>query len=351
MKKSILAGVAASLLVGVLVIIIVTSYQSVQPVVTRAKLAAKEAVPAPPLPASPKLDRLQIQAIRDRTYLASTLSVTQDLGDQGGYHETISSFQSDGLTQYALVSTPNTVKPPGGWPVVILAHGYINPATYLAAGPNYASTISELARAGYLVVKPDYRGHGRSQGIAEGGHFSPVYTYDVLNLIATVKKYPVANPARIGLLGHSLGGHVALRTIVVSKDIKATVFMAGVVGSMHDLLYDWPQSPITRDQPAAVVQKVRAGVIGEYGTPETNPHFWESASAINFVADVTGPVQINQAVGDNVVPRLFSDHLAAALTAKHKSVQYYQYPGNDHQFSQNHSLLMQRILTFYAANL
>jgi dipeptidyl aminopeptidase/acylaminoacyl peptidase len=300
---------------------------------------------------TPVLDPLQIEAIRARPYTPSTLTPTRDLGDQGGYHETVSSFVSDGLVEYALVSTPAGPKPAAGWPVIVLAHGYVNPALYRTDGPEYASMIAELARAGYLVVKLDYRGHGSSQGEAAGGHFSPVYAYDVLNLIATLKHYPDANPARIGLLGHSLGGHVALRTIVVSKDIKATVFMAGVVGSMHDIMYAWPHSPLYNDQPSGLVQGIRAGVLAKYGTPEANPTFWDSASAINYVSSVSGAVQINHAVGDSVVPKLFSDHLNTALTNAGKTPQYYVYPGNDHQLSQNRTLLMQRILAFYAANL
>lgn len=339
----------------VLVIILVAGFTAVsRPALHLGNLVASPSPKPVVRPAATKavpLESVQIPALRSRPYTSSPLIVTQDLGDQGGYHETVSSFQSDGLTEYALVSTPNGRPPVGGWPVIILAHGYIDPFKYQTAGANYASFINELARAGYMVIKPDYRGHGLSQGTAQGGHFSPVYAYDVLNLIETIKKYPPANPTRIGLLGHSMGGHVALRTIVVSKDIKATVFMAGVVGSMNDIINNWPRSPLRRDQPSAVVQGAKRALLAKYGTPEANPAFWDSASAINFVSAVKGPVQINQDVGDGLVPTLFSDHLAAALRAQQKPVEYFQYPGDDHQFIRNHALLMQRILAFYARNL
>jgi dipeptidyl aminopeptidase/acylaminoacyl peptidase len=281
----------------------------------------------------------------------SALTIVRDLGDQGGYRNTVGSFQSDGLTEYTLVSTPTGLKPAAGWPVIILAHGYIDPAVYQTAGSDYSSIISGLARAGYLVVKPDYRGHGQSQGLPEGGHFSPAYAYDVLNLISSLKHYPDANPARIGLLGHSLGGHVALRTIVVSKDIKATVFVAGVVGSLSDILYNWPHSPMLADRPVATVSGARQALIAKYGDPKSNPPFWDSASAINYVSFVTGAVQINHDINDSVVPKYFSDRLAGALAAAHKPAEYFTYPGDDHQFSANHTLLMQRILAFYAAHL
>jgi len=318
---------------------------------TPTQVAAPIPSSSPTPTATPMLDPIQIEAMRARSYPGSVLAVTRDLGDQGGYRDTVQSFRSDGLTEYALVSTPTGPKPIGGWPVVILAHGYIDPAVYQTVSSDYAAIISGLARAGYLVVKPDYRGHGQSQGVPAGGHFSPAYAYDVLNLISSLKRYPDANPARIGLLGHSLGGHVALRTIVVSRDIKATVFVAGVVGSISDILYNWPHSPMLRDQPVATVSGAREALIAKYGDPKANPAFWDSASAINYVSFVAGAVQINHDVSDSVVPKYFSDRLDAALTSAKKSTEYFTYPGDDHQFTLNHASLMQRILAFYSAHL
>src|SRR3990167_7289537 len=77
-----------------------------------------------------------------------------------------------------------------------------------------------VANSGYVVFKPDYRGHGNSEGKPEGAYYSPAYTTDVLNAVASIKKFKDADPARIGMWGHSLGGNIVLRTMVVSKDIK-----------------------------------------------------------------------------------------------------------------------------------
>lgn len=316
----------------------------------------KSAAPAnPAAKTTPKaaaaLDPLTIPAIRTKSYPGSPITVEQDLGNQGGYSNQVGSYLSDGLKIYALISTPDGTPPTGGWPVIILDHGYVDPSQYRTASNDYQSIIATFARAGYMVVKPDYRGHGSSQGVAEGGHFSPVYAYDNLNLIASLKQYPPANAKRIALFGHSLGGHVALRTVVVSPDIKATVLMAGVVGSINDILYNWPNSPMPGDQPTATVTGVREALLKKYGTPKTNPDFWNSASAINYVDAITGPVQVNQDAGDSVVPKLFADNLVAALQKANKPVEYFVYPGDDHQFVQNRALFLQRALAFYKANL
>jgi len=288
--------------------------------------------------------------MRARSYPASKFTPVKSDGDQGGYANGVVSYQSDGLTVYALMSIPDGVKPARGWPVIILAHGYIDPSLYKTDDASYADLIAAFARAGYVVIKPDYRGNGQSQGVPEGGHFSPVYAYDLLNLISAVKADSRMDASRIGLFAHSMGGHEALRAMVVSHDIKAVVFMAGVVGSFNDIFYNWPNSPVSTDQPA-VVQQIRADEIDAHGTPATDPAFWNSASAINYVSFTTAAVQINQDVGDTVVPKTFADHLDAALVAASKNVQYLTYPGDDHQFIANRSAILANAVAFYKANL
>lgn len=296
-------------------------------------------------------DPLAIEAIRSRTYKASPITTEQQLGNQDGYTNAIVSYNSDGYKIYALQSTPTGTAPTGGWPVIILDHGYIPPAQYRTNGSDYRSIIAALARAGFVVIKPDYRGHGQSEGEPEGGHFSPGYAYDNLNLIASLKQYQLINPARIGLVGHSLGAHVALRTIVASKDVKATVLVSGVVGSIYDILYNWPRSPMPQDQPMAQLIARRQALLDKYGDPKKNPDFWNQASAINYVDAVTGKVQIHHSAGDSTVPILFSNNLTKALQAAGKPVESYTYPGDDHQFTLNRNSLVQRAITFYKGNL
>jgi uncharacterized protein len=298
------------------------------------------------------LNPLTIAAMRARTYAPSTLTLVRSVGDQGGYVNSVVSFVSDGLTEDALMSVPDGRRPAAGWPVVILCHGYIDPRTYRTDDGSYAQFIAVLARAGYLVLKPDYRGHGKSQGVPEGGYLSPVYSYDVLNLVSTVKADPRMNALRIGIFGHSLGAYEALRAMVVSPDIRAVVFMAGVVGSLYDIFYNWSTVTATpTPPPPPVQQQVAQSLIAAEGTPQTDPGFFKAASAINYLGTVTASVQINMDAGDSVVPKLFSDHLFAALQDAHIPVQYDTYPGDDHQFTKNRTAILTNMLAFYRAHL
>ncbi len=303
--------------------------------------------------AKPAPSPLFIDAIRQREYQGSPIAPQQELGSQGGYVLRTASYVSDGFTQYFLEAEPAGAAPPGGWPVVILCHGYIPPAEYRTAGSDYQSWIAAVARAGYLVLKPDFRGHGSSQGSPTGGHFSPDYTYDVLNLMASLKQYPKANASKVALVGHSMGAHVALKAAVASPDVKSSIYISGVVGTLYDIVYNWPRPATVPETQAAQFRSRRQQLYAQHGDPKTNAEFWDQATALNYVRDAAGPLQIHHGTNDAVVPVLFSQHLAEAAQRAKKPVEYYEYPGGDHQFSiaSDRQQLLQRILAFLGSSL
>ena len=145
------------------------------------------------------------------------------------------SFVSDGLNQYALMNVPLGKKPDSGWPVIIVNHGYIEPSVYSTEN-SYINTSAYYANAGFLVVKPDYRGHDQSQG-ETGSIVSRIgYAIDVLNLLFGIKKLTYADPQKIYMYGHSMGGDVSLRVAEICLDcIKAVSLWAPAVT-------DWPES-------------------------------------------------------------------------------------------------------------
>ena len=132
------------------------------------------------------------------------------------------------------MTVPAGPKPATGWPAIIFNHGFIPPAQYRTT-ERYVAYVDAIARSGYIVFKSDYRGHGSSEGPPEGGYGTPGYTDDVLNALASVKAYKDTDPNRIGIWGHSMGGQLTLRAMVVSKDIKAGVIWGGVVAPYPDI--------------------------------------------------------------------------------------------------------------------
>ncbi len=311
--------------------------------------SGQEATSSIPSVQKQPLDFLTIAAMRARGYPGSNLKIEETLADGTNYHQYIASYISDGLKIYGLLTLPTGVKPATGWPVIIFNHGYIPPTQYRTT-ERYVSYVDGFARAGYIVFKSDYRGNGTSEGQPEGSYYSPAYTVDVLNALASVKKLPEADPNKIGMWGHSMGGNITLRSLVVSSDIKAAVIWGGVVGTYDDLMNNW-QRRVTYQPPPnelALRNRSRAELIKKYGTPKDNPAFWNSIDPNYNLQYVKTPVQLDVGLSDEEVPWQFSEGLRNRLEQAGKVVEFYTYPGADHNISgSSFNLAMQRSLNFF----
>lgn len=299
-----------------------------------------------------QLNPLSIEYMRKQEYPGSDIVIEQTLPSGSNYTRFIASYKSDGLKIYALLTVPLGEKPKTGWPVIIFNHGYISPEQYRTT-EKYLAYTDAFSRNGYIVFKSDYRGHGNSEGKPEGAYYSPAYTIDVFNAVSSIKKYKDADAGRIGMWGHSMGGTVTLRSMVVSKDIKAGVIWAGVVASYEDLTNNWhhpdlnprPFVPSQREQAAR--RPGRQELINTYGDFKTNPQFWQSISPISFVKDISGPIELHHGTSDEEVPLLFSQKLDEALKNAGKFVEFYTYEGDNHNLSNNLSIALQRSVDFF----
>lgn len=290
---------------------------------------------------------LTIESLRKGEFPGSDLSFEQTLDQGVNYSRYLVSYKSEGLKIYALLTVPNGEKPEGGWPVVVFNHGYIPPAEYRTT-ERYVAYTDAFSRNGYILLRPDYRGHGNSEGSAAGGYGSNAYTKDILNALASIKRYEDVNPSKIGMWGHSMGGHITLRSMVVNRDIKAGVIWAGVVASYPDLINNWRRGTFTPPpQITSTARRWRQVLIDEYGTPEKNPQFWSSLSSNSYLKDISGPLQLHHGTADESVPVEFSRKLEKQLKEVDKSVEYFEYPGDDHNLAANFNVAIQRSVDFF----
>jgi uncharacterized protein len=239
--------------------------------------------------------------------------------------------------------------PPGGWPAIVFNHGYIPPAQYRTT-ERYIAYVDWLARSGYIVFRIDYRGHDRSEGSPTGAYGDTGYTVDVLNAVSALQQFPLANPEKIGMWGHSMGGYLTLRSMVISPDIKAGVIWAGVVVSYPDLLTRWRRGP-TPTPGASGSRSWRGNWIEQYGSPDENPQFWDSISSNSYLGDLSGPVQLHHGTADDSVPLVFSEILSEEIQQVGKPVELYIYEGDDHNLSKSFSQAMTRTLQFFETHL
>ena len=304
-----------------------------------------------------ELNTLSIDYLRKQKYPGSDIIIEETLAPGSNYNRYIASYKSEGLKIYALLTVPQGNPPAGGgWPVIVFNHGFIPPAEYRTT-ERYIAYTDAFSRNGYILFRPDYRGHGSSEGSAAGGYGSNAYTIDILNAVASIKKLKhsvngqllIVDSNRIGMWGHSMGGHITLRAMVVNKDIKAGVIWAGVVASYPDLMYNWRRtSSITTTPPLSGGRPGwRQSLIEKFGSPEENPQFWSSISADSYLKDISGPLQLHHGTADTSVPVAFSEKLNEKMNAAGKPVELFIYPGDDHNLANNLSIALERSVAFF----
>jgi len=286
---------------------------------------------------------LQIDAMRARDYPGSDITIESVLDQGVNYSRYYVSYLSDGLKIYALMTVPNGQKPSTGWPVVIFNHGYIPPDVYRTT-ERYINYVDQIARSGYIVFRSDYRGHDRSEGTAGGVYTRDNYSIDVLNAVASMKRYSDADPNHIGMWGHSMGGYITLRSMVVTGDIKAGVIWAGVVAPYPDLFTRWNAGArLTSPAPSSWVYSLEQ----TYGSVDTNPEFWNSISANGYLRDLNGSIQLHHGTADHDVPWEFSQMLYDEMLEVGQYVEFYTYKGDNHNISNYFSLAMGRTIEFF----
>ena len=120
------------------------------------------------------------------------------------------------------------------FPVVVLAHGF-------AGNAGAMSTLARhLTRAGYAVITPEFRGHGRNREpfLYRPADVAPGLVDDIAAAVLFARTEPHLDGTRIAVAGHSLGGHAVLAYAGQDPSVAAVIGIAG--GAYPKGPYDAP---------------------------------------------------------------------------------------------------------------
>ena len=168
------------------------------------------------------------------------------------------------LTTEADYEVPLIVTAPaeadGPLPAVICLHGTGQSKEGLLA--EYGET---LARRGYLVAAPDIRTFGEREDdyvfraeveILEGRSLWGLMIWDTLRIADYLRTRPDVDPDRLGIVGHSLGGHTAQAVGSLDGGVAATVASCGIFS--YERFYS-PRGHSTFNNPYVCVPGILAG--------------------------------------------------------------------------------------------
>jgi uncharacterized protein len=262
--------------------------------------------------------RFTVPALRERTY-SSTLQSVRVLQRTSTFTKTLVRWQADGLTQYGFMNVPNAK---GTYPLVLVLHGYVNPSTYRVQ--TYTTRYADaLARAGFAVIHPNFRGHAPSQGRPDGS-YRVDYAVDVLHLLNAARAQSGkgilqnVDASRVGLWGHSMGGGVSLRVAAVDSSIRAVTLYGAMSGDEAK----------NANQVYYVFSNRQRGLF-ELQTPKT---WLEQISPINFLGRSSAAWSVHHGTLDEQVPVAWSRELCGVLKARGKKHECFFYSGSPHLF-------------------
>lgn len=281
---------------------------------------------------------LSIDSLATMRLEGSGLTLTKVLADNAAYTRHEIRYKSNGLTISGIMNVP---KGDGPFPLVILNHGYIDPAVY-TIGRGLKREQDFLARRGFAVLHTDYRKHGASDpspDVRKTYDAGLEYSMDAINAVHAVRANPPrgVDASRVGMMGHSMGGGVSLNVATAHPNlVSAFVLYAPVHADAWENYWRWRRDREEEDQTTV-----------NLGTRETHPELWDRLSSRTYLDRVAAPILLFQGTRDKDVPVAWSDALDASLTAANKEHEYVRYEGEAHEFGPKWTDFMNRTADFF----
>lgn len=229
----------------------------------------------------------------------------------------------------------NIPKTSGEHPVIVMFRGFV-PEDIYQPGIGTQPSASQLVKNGFITLAPDFLGFGESASPSADPFEGRFQTYTTaLTLLSSLtnlntgleKDYAgtiSADLEKVGLWGHSNGGHIALSVLAISGENYPTVLWAPVSKSFpYSILY-------YTDEFDDQGKGLRASVADFEELYEA-----EQFSPEKYYKWIKAPIEINQGTSDQEVPYWWSDELVKVLKENNIDVTYFTYPGANHNLLPN----------------
>jgi dipeptidyl aminopeptidase/acylaminoacyl peptidase len=234
-----------------------------------------------------------------------------------GQEEEISWKSTDGTTVGGVLVKPVGFRPGQRYPLIVAIHGGPAAADMLGFNGGYGAQV--YAGAGYVVLRPNYRG-STNYGIKHktdivGNYFAPGYD-DIMTGVDHLIAQGIADPERMGVLGWSAGGHWSNWILTHTNRFKAISSGAGT----SNWISMYAQSDMQRN---------RQYYLGDKLPYDDFDAYWNQ-SPLKYIKNAKTPTMIHVVEGDPRVPSPQSIELHMALKQLGVPTELFMYPGSSH---------------------
>lgn len=303
-----------------------------------------------------------IEGLRQHEFQGGEIQIGETLEENEFYTSYLIEYPSDGLMITGVMQVPIGEGP---FPVILMNHGFYARSVY-SSGDGTDRASAYLARQGYITLASDYRSWGNSD-VGHSFFYSGLVT-DVINLLRAIPSIPEADPERIGMWGHSMGGGVTIKVLTVlggEETIKAAVLYSTVSADDLDIINRWGvgcfgdiaagEQDFGCNSSDVVPVELPLDLQSVYYNTATDPAALRSVAAYYHLEYVSTPVQIHYGTEDGKTfsgtPPEWSLKLTQGLRDAGKDVELFRYEGEGHSFvGQPWFDFMNRVLRFFNEN-
>jgi uncharacterized protein len=281
------------------------------------------------------IDRL---ALRVPSYGPIVLGET--LATTSAYTVSRFHFTSSGKRVTGLAHIPADASETQKKPVIVQLRGYVERSIF-ASGVGTRRSAEVFAANGFISLAPDFLGYGESDMPSTDVFEERFQTYTVtLDLLAAVATLTGADASAVGIWAHSNGGHIALTVLEATGAYYPTTLWAPVTKPFpYSILYYTDESP---DYGKALRKKL-AAFEAEYDV--------DNYTLVNFLDRIRAPLQLHQGTADAAVPAGWNEAFVAVLEEKDIDIEYFVYPGSDHNLSPAWNTVVTRDIKFFRKHL
>lgn len=298
-----------------------------------------------------------IEGLRQDKFEATTIDVGSLAVQTKDFKRYPISYRSQGLLITGVMQVPAEGNAP--FPVIVMNHGYFNREEY-HSGDGTDRAAEYLNRHGFLTLASDYRSWGGSD-IGPSLYYSGL-VIDVVNLLNGVASIPEADANRIGMWGHSMGGGVTMKVLMLQTPVKAAVLYSPVSADDADILARWGlgcigdilagEHQLGCNSSDVIPLDLPPELIKAYYESSMDPNELQFTSPIYHLDLLSVPVQIHYGQDDGKTmagtPPEWSRKLFDALKAAGKQAEIFSYEGEFHSFNgDNWIAFMERASHFF----
>lgn len=268
--------------------------------------------------------RHSIDYLRQKEFAPSEIEIVREVRETSGFTSYVVSYDSGDLKQYALMNVPSDGQEK--YPVVIVNHGYIAPEIY-STTDSYINTSAFYANNGFLVLKPDYRGHDESE-TDNAPNRRLAYVEDVMYLLTSLESLEFADTDNVFMYGHSMGGDITLKVIEATDQIKGASLWAPVAQQFPESILYF----IRRNRTPERIEEIENEIFSNIDSAD-----YEKISPLNYIHYIDTDVILHHGTNDESVPYEWSENLVKLFDEAGKEIEFYTYPGDNHDIAGNFS--------------